>query len=192
MHTRCSNCTYTQTRRLLSHLPSRKAGRHSCLFTLKNKSTSFGLSLNKAYSCTSNISAKTWPLHFIAIFKKKVVKNLFFVCSWTHQTSRFSSTDEYLFGWGRVKASSADAGTEAISPVIATCLYTQCHSGAGGAGNVLSLLVYKAGTREACHTWAWLQSLWSFSFSLKLDGLQPLYILRKTQNVPQTMSTASR
>lgn len=46
-----------QTKRLIIHLSSGKAGRLSCLFTMKNNSTSSGLSLSKVYSCTTNNSA---------------------------------------------------------------------------------------------------------------------------------------
>lgn len=75
-------------------------------------------------------------------------------------------------------------------PIIATCHVTV---ELVGSANLYFLLVIKLelekyATREpdfkVCGH--------SFFFSLKLDGLQPLYILRKTQNVPQTTSTASR
>lgn len=45
-----------ETKRLLTHSTSRKAWEgHSCLFTLKSNSTSFGLSWNKAYSCPTDL-----------------------------------------------------------------------------------------------------------------------------------------
>lgn len=98
-----------------------------------------------------HFSAKMWPLHFIAIVKKKKVVKIFSFCA--GEPVRHSNSQarmKYLSGWGRFKASSGPM--KALRPFPPLLLHVSI------INVTVELVVYKAGCREASHTWAWLQS----------------------------------
>lgn len=153
MHTRCStvptyklnNCSF------ICH-----PGRPETFLPLYNEKSFWTVIKQGIFMYHQHFSTKAWPLNFIAIVKKKSgkKKKIFSFCA--GEPIRHSNSQalmKYLFGWGRFKAGSGPM--KALRPFPPLLLHVSI------LNVTVELVVYKAGCREASHTWAWLQSLCS-------------------------------
>lgn len=114
------------------------------------------------------------------------------MCSWTHPTFKFSQAliEKYLFGWGRFKASSGPSkGTVRLPPPhycymslyaeYVTVELVERTNKHGVLFFVFFAHVKSWNEKSMPHLNLIAKYVVTFFFSLKLDGLQPLYILRK-------------